>query len=137
MSAMLELALALAAEGWHVFPVKPGQKHPPMIKNWQERATTDSAEIERMWAIAGLDCNPAIACNKLFHGQSFGVLDADVKNGAPGPESLDILDLLYGEDDWLETRTVHTPSGGRHLYFLTSTPLGSWTPLETPLCLTT
>ncbi|KAF0138685.1 MAG: Uncharacterized protein FD153_1167 [Rhodospirillaceae bacterium] len=127
MSVMLELALALAAEGWHVFPVKPGRKSPPMIKNWQEEATTDPVKIRQMWAIAGPDGNPAIACNMLFNGQHIVVVDADVKNGARGSESLDILDLFYGEDDWMKTRTVRTPSGGLHLYFLTATPLGSLT----------
>jgi hypothetical protein len=46
----LEHALALAARGFKVFPIKPGQKAPPLLAGWPERATSDPAVIAEYWA---------------------------------------------------------------------------------------
>ncbi|HEU0087672.1 MAG TPA: bifunctional DNA primase/polymerase [Pseudonocardiaceae bacterium] len=35
-------ALHLATKGWHVFPVAPGAKAPPLVDRWEARASTDT-----------------------------------------------------------------------------------------------
>jgi hypothetical protein len=42
-------ALHFAARGWHVFPVTPGAKKPPVIDRWETRASTDPDQIHRWW----------------------------------------------------------------------------------------
>lgn len=51
--SMLDSALALARDGWHVFPLVPGKKHPLISKknggNGCLDGTTDEAQIRRWW----------------------------------------------------------------------------------------
>jgi hypothetical protein len=88
-----------------VFPLSPGSKKPAFPKwNWTEGATDDAATITT-WS--GRDYNYGV----LTDGRI--VADVDVKNGRPGMQSLlSIVDL-----DELDTLTVRTPSGGKHLYY--------------------
>jgi hypothetical protein len=46
---LLGWALYLAAMGWHVFPLAPGTKRQPAVKDWENRATTDPDRIRRCW----------------------------------------------------------------------------------------
>jgi hypothetical protein len=46
---MREAALALAREGYRVFPLVPGDKKPLKGVNWQDKATTDPEQIARWW----------------------------------------------------------------------------------------
>ena len=46
----LQDALALARRGLHVFPITPGEKAPPLIKQWQKFATTDPDQIRSWWS---------------------------------------------------------------------------------------
>jgi hypothetical protein len=98
-------ALALAEQGFKVFPITPLAKSPPLIKDWQRRATTDPEIIKQFW-LATPEANIGIHCEGLL------VLDIDPKNG--GEESYAKLDMMYG---FPETMSVRTPSGGRHLYY--------------------
>lgn len=95
-------AIALAARGFYVFPIKEGAKHPPLWKNWPGRATINPAEIDKWPSTA----NIGIHCAGLV------VLDVDVRSG--GDASLATLDLEYGLPPTLTTRT---PTGGRHLFY--------------------
>lgn len=117
----LDAALALAGEGWSVFPIVPNGKT-PAIGAWQQQATTDPATIREWW---GVDANRniGVAVNLPVIGKHVAVLDVDVKDG--GPQTLADLDALYGEPGWQDTYTVETPSGGLHLYFLTPEPLAT------------
>ncbi|MGH3698064.1 MAG: bifunctional DNA primase/polymerase, partial [Pseudonocardiaceae bacterium] len=42
-------ALHFAARGWHVFPITPGAKRPPVIDRWETRASTDPDQIAHWW----------------------------------------------------------------------------------------
>jgi hypothetical protein len=42
-------ALHLATRGWHVFPITPSAKAPPVIDRWEIRASTDPDQIHHWW----------------------------------------------------------------------------------------
>lgn len=100
---MKSWALWNARRGFRVFPLKPGGKT-PAHKGWQQEATTDEAEIQRLWN--GTDYNVGVAT-----GDGLVVIDVDVKDGRPGFETFQSLAIPDA------TFAVATPSGGRHLYY--------------------
>lgn len=105
MASKLDAALALAAEGFKVFPVAAGQKKPPLLNGWPQKATSVLSEVRMFW-LAVPDANIGIHCEGLL------VLDVDIKKG--GDDALGKLDITEGLP---ATRTAHTPSGGRHLIY--------------------
>jgi hypothetical protein len=132
MSDLLTAALAHAARGWHVFPLRPDDKRPAFPDHpaenctgrdprcraghvgWEARATTDPDRIRRAWTARpygiGLACGPS----------ALVVLDLDTrKDGTAGPTGLDTLaDLAAGHTATIDpTYTVTTGRGGTHLYY--------------------
>lgn len=116
-------ALAAADRGWHVFPLKPGEKT-PAVRSWEQRATTDTARIEQCWSAGpfgvGIACGPS----------GLVVLDFDrPKPGFEWPPAWAMVGVVDGGDVFtvvceragqpvpLDTHTVRTASGGTHLYF--------------------
>ena len=89
----------------NVFPIKAGAKFPPLVKGWQQAAKP----LERWAASWANDKN----CNWGVHCEGMIVVDVDPKNG--GEEQIAALEMIYG---FPQTRTVRTPSGGAHLYYL-------------------
>ena len=110
MASLCEHAVALAEQGYRVFPLIPEGKT-PAIKGWQKKATTDPAAVRKMWGKR--PCNIGIAT-----GNGLAVIDIDVKDGKTADEKVALLEMLYGE--FPETLTVETPGGGRHYYFNTN-----------------
>jgi hypothetical protein len=136
---LLAAALAAAARGWPVFPLRPGSKRPALHgtdrcpgrgpcanghRGWEQRATTDPAVIERCWSTGpynvGLATGPA----------GLVIVDLDMaSSGEQPPAELAALGVANGVDMFvlladradrvppLDTYTVSTPSGGQHLYF--------------------
>jgi hypothetical protein len=100
----LDHALALGARGFKIFPVVPGGKL-PAVKGWQAHATSDPAGIRALWT--NPDFNIGVSTVDLL------ALDLD---GAAGLRSVFDLDLQHGEPGWLDSLTVETWSGGRHIY---------------------
>ncbi len=99
-------ALALAEEGWHVFPVVPGTKI-PLCPRGHHEATTDEATIERWWTDtpdANIACVPGLS--------DVCVIDLDPPDG-PG----NWVELCAAHGGLPNTYSVQTPSGGTHLYF--------------------
>jgi Bifunctional DNA primase/polymerase, N-terminal len=121
---LLDAALEHAARGWHVFPLRPGDKR-PAIARWEQRATTDPQRIERCWG-DGVAYNVGVATGP----SGLVVVDLDQpKPDAPAPDEwslpgvnwgLDVLAVLaerHGEELPVCTHRVLTCSGGEHLYF--------------------
>lgn len=102
------VALAYAARGWPVLPLKPGDKVPASEHGCKD-ATTDAARIESWWSRRPR-CNIGIAT-----GPAFDALDID------GPEALWVLDnampkaVAATDDPVIIGPTVRTPRGW-HVY---------------------
>lgn len=108
---MIAAALRLAGLGLAVFPTGPDCKR-PVNRHGCHGATTDSADIERLWREYP-GGNLAVAT-----GAASGafVLDVDVKSGADGLATLAALEARHG--NLPTTWTTATPSGGRHFWFV-------------------
>ncbi len=100
-------AIALAEQGFRVFPVRPGDKL-PLKKGWQSAATNDPIAAAREFD--GLGANIGIAT-----GAGLVVIDVDCKSDKPGLQSLHDLQTEFGRLP--QTRIARTPTGGLHLYF--------------------
>ncbi|GGM65759.1 hypothetical protein GCM10012275_40460 [Longimycelium tulufanense] len=141
IEALRDAALACAARGWPVFPIRPGAKKPaPPLhhadrcpgtgpcraghRGWEQRNTTDPAVIGRHWRAhpdhnIGLPTGPA----------GLLVVDLDIlKPGKALPEDCTRWGATHGAqmlarlateagESVPDTFTVRTPSGGTHLYF--------------------
>jgi DNA polymerase-1 len=121
------VALACAARGWRVFPIRPRSKKPPMFTDWERHATVDPDVIRRFGGWQHGACNVGIATGP----SGLVVIDLDVpKPGQTPPpewarpgigEGADVLaDLCerHGQPfPFGITFTVRTPRGGWHLYF--------------------
>lgn len=110
INSKLQRALNLADRGFRIFPVVPNGKK-PAIKDWPNRATKDSAQIQAWFdpSRSTQDFNIGIAT-----GGGILALDVDVKGGAGGVESFEALDVIH---DFPRTLTTRTASGGRHHIF--------------------
>lgn len=124
--ALLCAALEAAERGWHLFPLRPGDKR-PAVTDWENRATTDPERVARCWAHAPYNIGVATGRSGLV------VIDLDTaKHPADVPPAeCDRPDIHSGYDVFLalckehtgraelapDTYTVRTPSGGTHLYF--------------------
>jgi hypothetical protein len=121
---LLDAALGYARCGWRVFPVAAGRKKPPAVRDWETRATTDPARIERAWTAGAF--NIGIACGP--SGLVVVDLDQPKPRETPPPayrapgirDGGDVLAVLADANDQplpVDTYTVRTGSGGSHLYF--------------------
>ena len=102
---MRETALGLAARGFKIFPLKAGTKNQPLLKSWQNAATSDPAQIDAWWTQFP-DANAGVHCDGLV------VLDVDAHKGG-----FDSLSLLEQEIQLDATYEVESPRGGRHIYY--------------------
>ena len=116
----LDHALSLAAQGFWIFPIRPGVKAPPAVTDWQGAAMRDPAVIRSWWG-ANPDHNIGIFTGKFGDGEALLVVDVDVKGGKNGYDELLRLELEGWELP--ETYTQHTISGGRHLVYRVPTPV--------------
>ncbi|MEU1492118.1 bifunctional DNA primase/polymerase [Streptomyces sp. NPDC005775] len=130
-TTLLEAALRAAERGWHVFPLRPGDKRPALHGEtacprtgpcttghlkWEQRATTDPDRIRAAWSSGAWNIGIATGPSGLV------VVDLDrpkpnSKAGAPdGATNLSALCERAGHPA-PRTRTIRTASGGQHLYF--------------------
>lgn len=103
-----EAALAWAARGFKVFPLRPGSKL-PIDKSWYDLASNDADTVRRIWT------DPVLGWPKTYNvgvlTDDLIVVDIDTKSGKPG------LDTYLNLGLPLDTLLVRTPSGGMHAYF--------------------
>jgi Bifunctional DNA primase/polymerase, N-terminal len=116
-------ALRFANQGWHVFPLTPGAKKPPVIDRWEHRASTDSGQIDHWWR--EIPFNVGIAT-----GPS-GLVVVDLDTAKPservpaqwaklgiGSGAATLRELTHQHNTRITpTFAVHTPSRGWHLYY--------------------
>jgi hypothetical protein len=121
-------ALVAVERGWFVFPTLAGAKRPSAtMTDWEHRASIDARRVDAWWARHPRD-NPAIACGP----SRLVVVDLDMPKAgqetppqrwaewaghANGPAVFATLAARAGQALPIDTYTVTTPSGGRHLYF--------------------
>jgi hypothetical protein len=120
---LLAWALHLAARGWHVFPITPGAKRPPVIDQWESRASIDPGQISRWWRHIPHSIGIATGPSGLV------VIDLDTpKSGETVPDRWAVLGIgsgagvlralaLRNGTTVTPTFAVTTPSGGWHLYY--------------------
>ncbi len=116
----LESAIALAAQGFFVFPITPGAKQPPLIHDFPHNASRLPGVIADWWA-TWPEANIGISTSAFGEGDALLVVDVDTKKGKRGDAT-----LLSHELDGRElpdTFTQHTPSGGRHLVYRVPSPV--------------
>lgn len=117
-TSKLAHALAHAGKGFFVFPLTPDAKT-PVIKDFPSQATNDPETIQQWWAQRP-DANIGIYTGRYGdQGGHLFVIDVDVKDGKPG---VDTLARLEDEHGGMQTLEAETPSGGKHLYFVTDSP---------------
>jgi len=102
----LEAALALAREGYTIFPCIPDTKKPLLKDSWQMHATRDPDTIRQWWE-ACPDANIARPAGNEI------IVDVDVRKGGDST----LFRLQEEGLDFPETRSVRTPSGGQHLCY--------------------
>lgn len=118
-------AARLGDSGYRVFPLKPGEKI-PALKRWQHVASSDASQIEK-WFPDGCTRNIGVLASERTHNgvpRLLAVIDLDVKNGVDGLAALQSLAAKHG-GTLPDTFQVRTASGGWHLYFYVSRPVGS------------
>jgi hypothetical protein len=103
---ILAEALALAREGFAVFPLK-GKR--PTLDGGFKNATTEEGEVRTLWAKGRGDGIGLRTSAEVW------VLDVDTKGAANGWDTLARLEAEYGALP--DTLRADTPSGGAHLYF--------------------
>ncbi|WP_330290532.1 bifunctional DNA primase/polymerase [Streptomyces sp. NBC_00576] len=138
---LLNAALAAAARGWYVFPLRTNSKHPALHGadrcqqvgdcanghlKWEQRASTDPERIRICWETGAANLAIATGPSRLV------VVDLDMPkpNGKNGKGSSDAPDGAATFAALCEragqpvptTYRVRTASGGQHLYF--TAPVG-------------
>ncbi|CAM3656222.1 bifunctional DNA primase/polymerase [Nocardiopsis rhodophaea] len=124
---ILPFALAAAARGWRVFPLRPRAKRPlPGFTDWERHSTTDPGRIRDHWGAHPRD-NYGIATGP--SGLVVVDLDTPKQGEQPPPEwakpgitnGADVFADLWeqhGQGELsLDTFTVRTRRGGLHLYY--------------------
>jgi hypothetical protein len=126
-TTLRESALHLATRGWHVFPITPGTKKPPVIDRWETRATTDPDQIHHWWReipySIGIATGPSglvvVDLDTRKPGQAVPSRWARLGIGS-GAAVLRALAHPHGAPV-TPTYAVSTPSGGWHLYYTAPT----------------
>jgi Bifunctional DNA primase/polymerase, N-terminal/AAA domain len=111
----LNHALALAAQGFWLFPLKPNARTPAHV-GWQTEATIDRDKVRSMFE--GTDCGIGIFTGKRGDNEALLVVDVDLKNGKNGDATLFEQGITLPP-----TRTHHTLSGGRHHIYRVAHPV--------------
>ncbi|WP_328639554.1 bifunctional DNA primase/polymerase [Streptomyces canus] len=128
---LLNAALAAAARGWPVIPLRPRSKVPALHgerrcpragdckdghRTFEQRATTDPARIERCWAAGPFNVGIATGPARLLVVDLDTLKPTDTEGTPDGAANFLALCERAGHTVPV-TRRIRTPSGGEHLYF--------------------
>ncbi|MEU3007412.1 bifunctional DNA primase/polymerase [Streptomyces sp. NPDC007020] len=128
---LLSAALGAAERGWHVFPLRPGDKRPALHgetacpgtgdcaaghRKWEQRATADPDRIRGAWTAGAFNVGIATGPSGLVVVDLDPVKAKDPKGTPDGATSLQALCERAGQTVPTTYRT-RTASGGHHLYF--------------------
>ncbi|MFJ5123694.1 bifunctional DNA primase/polymerase [Streptomyces sp. NPDC088555] len=128
---LLAAAVDAARRGWHVFPLRPGDKRPALHgenrcartgacanghAKWEERANTDPDRITAAWTAGTFNIGIATGPSGLV------VVDLDMpklNSNAGTPSGVTTFEALCERagQEVPATYRVRTASGGEHLYF--------------------
>lgn len=93
--------------GFRIIPIKPGEKSPPLIKNWHEGASNESEKV-LTWATKWPNANIGVLMGAGYIG-----LDLDTKD-----PSANGIDAIKAASIHLPpTVAISTPTGGQHHIF--------------------
>jgi hypothetical protein len=111
----VETALALLSRHphWYFFPIAPGTKDRPMVKDNLQSGATNRPAVIRSWSA---ECNVGLALAK----SKVIAVDVDRKGGKNGERTFYDLEFRHGDaehDAFPPTFKVLTPSKGWHLYY--------------------
>lgn len=98
---------------WQFFPIAPGTKDRPMVKDNLASGATNNPEVIRSWPV---ECNVGLALAK----SKVIAVDVDRKAGKNGEQTFYDLEFRHGDavhDAFPPTLKVLTPSKGWHLYY--------------------
>jgi hypothetical protein len=109
-----EHALAYAALGLRVLPIKAGRKHPPM-KSWQHAATDDPTKIDNWFNGLYRDAGVGLALGDQPCGWHLFALDVDDHGNGNGADELH--DLEQTHEPLPDTWRAITGSGNIHVVF--------------------
>lgn len=112
-------ALDLAAQGFHLFPVKQMSKL-PTIGSWPTLASRDPTTLGK-WSRKYPGCNFGIFTGAYGDGQALLVVDVDKKADKDGYKTL--LQLELDGREFPPTLEFATPTGGRHLVYTVEAPV--------------
>lgn len=115
----LESALALAAKGFHVFPIAPNRKAPPLIVDFPNKATRHPEIITKWWKLYP-NANIGISTSRFGDNEALVVVDVDNKDGKNGNE--EVVKLEIEGKEFPKTFTQKTPAGGHHYVYRANAP---------------
>ena len=121
MTSKMDHALSLAARGFFVFPIEAGRKSPPRIDDFPHKASRDADQIRRWWTcpVMGFtqDFNIGVSTSRFGANEALLVVDVDNKGNKHGNQT--VAELEATGKLLPATYEVRTPSGGRHLVYIT------------------
>lgn len=112
----LDRALDLAAKGWHIFPL--GDKATPLVKGWQNLATTDPAQLRAWWKVWP-SAMPGLVPGRSGHC----VIDIDKGHGSKSDGFEEAMFASVPTSAAVES--VSSGGLGRHLYYAGHNRTGS------------
>ncbi|MEV0962525.1 bifunctional DNA primase/polymerase [Streptomyces sp. NPDC049910] len=135
---LLNAALDAAAQGWRVFPLRPGSKRPALHGEaacpgtgpcagghlkWEQRATTDPGRIRATWSRAPYNVGIATGPSGLVVVDLDMPKDKSSKGSSDAPCGAATFGALCERAGHAVPATyrVRTASGGVHLYFTAPT----------------
>ncbi len=114
MSISLQ-AIALAEQGFHVFPLAENKKEPCFEGDWHDYISRDPKRIASLFSNPKL--NVGIYAGAYASDEFLVIVDVDIKNGSPGELTFRQLEKAHG---FPKTRVHRSPSGGRHHIYKTA-----------------